>query len=264
MRLPVKIGIGVVVAGAVVYGAGYGHHLYSQWNNTRDVLPVFTEPGPGTRAPAHDFVGIELGKSTVADATALGVALGADCDNSSMRALMEKNRQKVQQAMADAKAKGEDPDGVTGASQANYHSKKEQNPQVRLSCYIEPDKLTDRRRAPGAKLYGLFIFDSKDLPARHASVQREIADPTVALTEYRAAIDEMTKKLGPPTATHGEPRVDGTVPVGTLLKTEWKFADVTAEVSAVNLSGIRVMERMEVPWPVRADAPVHPTPAAAQ
>ena len=254
-----KILIAAVALVVVGVGGAYGFHLWMVWDRTRDVLPEFHEPGPGPRAPMHSFLGVDIGTSTVADVAALWGAKGADCKDSSIRALMESKRQDVHKKMADAKAKGEDPDGVTGASLANYHSKKERNPQVRLACKVAPSAFSDRDRVEGDVLYWLIIFDSKDLPARHTSVQRAFTDAAPAANEYRSAVDAFTKVLGPPTSVKETPPRDGVVLApGAMLRSTWNFADLTAEVSAMHLNSIRVMERMEVPWPVRPDAPARP------
>ena len=57
-----------------------------------------------------------VGESRQKDVDALALT---GCRNTSMRALMTAKRENVQKEMQQAEARGDDPDGVTGASLAN-------------------------------------------------------------------------------------------------------------------------------------------------
>ena len=224
------------------------------WQRSRDVLPEMVDVPDGPRAPRREFLELSVGRSTLADAELLAKAKGVECLDTSMRAIMESKRAKVKEEMAAAEARGDDPDGVTGASLAKGRSKREQNPQVRLRCDVPYGAFSDRPRVEGAPLYWLMIFDSARHALRHTSVQRKFTDKTLAVDEYRAGVEALTKVLGAPSSVK-EPTTtaDDIFPSGAMFQAEWKFADLRAEVVASNFGSIRVMERMEVPWPVRVD-----------
>ena len=250
----------VIAAGtlALLGAAAGGVRLYMVRQQAQDVLPAFVDVPAGSRAPRREFLGLEVGVSNVADAELVATQAGAVCENSSFRALMEAKRQDTKEKMAEAEARGDDPDGVTGASLANYRSKKERNPQVRLACDKVPvSAFTDRARVPGDPLYWLLIFDSPAHAMRHTSVSRRI-DMDLVNEEWQSAVDNMTKRFGAP-STLKAPEAD--IAKGAYYEAKWEFADLHAQVSAFKIGDkARFTERVEVPWPVRVSTPA--TPAA--
>jgi hypothetical protein len=252
-----KLAIGIVV---VLVFATVAVRGYMVWNRTRTVLPDYVEMPAGPRAPSTDFLGLAIGKDTLPAVEVAYRRQGVTCVNTSMRALMQAKRDETKQKMAEAEKRGEDPDGVTGASLANYVSKKERNPQVRLSCTkVDAGGFTDRKRSPGAGLW-LIIFDSEESPLRHTSFQRGLSDATVALAEWNAAVDSITTRFGAPTRLEA-PRADDPEPIkgGAYFVAEWAFADLKIDVTLFRIGGrITLQERAEVPWPVRPDAPALP------
>lgn len=241
----------VIAAGtlALLGAAAGGVRLFMVWRQSQDLLPEFIDVPAGPRTPRREFLGLEVGKSSVGDAELVAQQAGATCENSSMRALMAAKREQTKKQMADAEARGDDPDGVTGASLANYHSKKERNPQVRLACdKVALASFTDRARVPGDPLYWLIIFDSPTHAVRHTSVSRRI-DLDLVGEEWQSAVDNMTKRFGAPTKLKPP---EGDVAANAYYEAKWQFADLEAQVSAFRIGNkARFMERVEVPWPVR-------------
>jgi len=195
------------------------------------------------------------------------------CHDTSARALMKQMREKKIAEIEAKKAKGEEVDAVSGASVLHKKSPKERNPQVRLSCEdVRAASLTDRARPP-AKGRLLYIFDSPDHPLRHVSYRRVHRDPKAALADVSSALEALTALYGPPLTSSGPLPVasEGIDPalIFPLLKTlkyEWRYADLLVQLTALNFGkrGIDVLESIEVPWPVRSDAPALPAlPASA-
>jgi hypothetical protein len=245
----IVLGVLLIVAGVV--------RACMLWDRARDKMPELTEVPEGRRAPAGSstLFGLVVGESRMGAVDALGLA---GCRNTSMRALMQKKRDAIKDAMKQAEARGDDPDGVTGASLANYRSRKEQNPQVRISCEpVAGAVFSDRQRGPETGRL-LVVLDSAEHPVRHVSFARKIDEPMRALDEWNGAVAEMTKRFGEPTSTmNGEPAFQvPPFPRMKLFKNEWTFTDLRAEVTAMSFGarGIDVKEALEVPWPVRVDA----------
>ena len=257
-RRRLKIAI-ASVAGvcAVVVGVGV-QRMYAR-RHIADVLPAFTEPGPGPRAPATRALGFVVGTSGLPQTQGRLGQVGITCADTSMRALMHEARERTRQEMQARKARGEDPDAVTGASRVNYRSPKEANPQVRLACNDVPTgKLTDAARAPGSGRL-LLVFDSPRHPLRHVSFERTFpADASAAaLTEFLAARRRLTDSFGPPATTRAAAAAAGELPWLSPQEIRWTFADLQARITAINYGprGVVLSEVVEVPWPVRADAP---------
>jgi hypothetical protein len=245
---------GLLLALAAAAGGVRG---FMVWQQRQDLLPELIDVPAGPRAPRREMLGLELGRTTLPEAEVVYRGVGVECVNTSFRALMEARRRQVKEKMEAAAARGDAPDGVTGASLVEYRSKKERNPQVRLSCEgVRPDAFGDRPRAPGAPLYWLLIFDSEKHPLRHTSISRRIADPAVAAEEWRSALDAMTRRFGAPTDRVG-PVDDAGASMfdqGAYYQVSWRFADLHAEVHAFRVGrDVRFTEKVEIPWPVRSD-----------
>ena len=251
MRRKILLALAVVVA--VLGAAAGGVRGYLVWRNSQDELPALVDVPAGIRAPTREFLGLAIGRSTLAEAELAYRSAGVTCGNSSFRAIMAANREQTKKKMAEAEARGDDPDGVTGASLANYRSKKERNPQIRLACEGVPvSTFSDRERAAGEPLYWLIIFDNERHALRHTSITRRIADPAIAAEEWRSAIDNLTRRFGAPSRLKAPEGSD--VPKGAYYEAKWQFADLEAQVTAFRIGdSVRFTEKVEVPWPVRVD-----------
>lgn len=242
MKKALLIAAGVL---ALLGAAAGGVRLFMVWRQSQDLLPEFVDVPAGPRAPTREFLGLKIASSTVADAELVAKQANVVCENSSFRALMAAKREDIKEKMAEAEAKGDDPDGITGASLVNHRSKKERNPQVRLACSKVPlTTFDDRPRVPGDALYWLIIFDSPAHALRHTSVSRRI-EPDLLDEEWRVAVDTMTRRFGAPSKLKE---------VETIREAKWEFADLQAQVTAFKIGkSVRFTERVEVPWPVRVE-----------
>lgn len=264
MRAGVKAAL--AVAGVLILGIG-GWRVWRMYGGGEaDELPTFIEPAAGPRAPVSTGIGVTVGKSTLPEVEALVAAWGIPCEDTSARALMKKMRDKKQAEIAEKEARGEAVDANAGASWMNKKSRRELNPQIRYACAdVKAPQLKDRER-PAAEGRLLFVFDSEDLPLRHVSFRRLQKEPLAAYHDFRAALDTMT-------AVYGAPHVEtGKIPVAEALagaelfpklvpiKREWNFSDIQVKVTVLNFGarGIDILESVEVPWPVRPDAPALP------
>jgi transposase InsO family protein len=217
--------------------------------------PPSVDPPAGPRAPGSDAFGARVGHTSLADAQALLRRLGVECPDTSARAIMTRARAARLREAEDRKARGLPPDAVSGAS-AGRRSPMERNPQVRLSCEGLPTTLLgDRPRAPSEGRL-LLVFDSDELPVRHVSFQRTMTDTALARSELQAAVAAFETRFGPP--TRRPPADQASLPWLVPVEYVWTFADLTVRASALNFGGTRgimLTELIEVPLPVRADAP---------
>ncbi len=225
-----------------------------------DELPAFIEPGEGPRAPSTRFLGFDIGRMTLEQARAKIAQLRLDCRDTSVRALMRHAREVK---IAQAEARGEDPDAVASASW-NRPSPRERNPQVRMSCDDVNLHTLDPRYPDGLEGRFLLVFDSEALPLRHVSVRRSAPESEMrgALVDARMSATAMTEMLGEPAETRGALASDFVEPDGgegaypLVSGAYWRFADFEAEVSVTKIPGtITINEGIGVPTPIRPDAP---------
>jgi hypothetical protein len=218
------------------------------------VLPEFEELDPSlSRTPNNEAFGVQIGEAKLEPLLADLQARGLACDDTGMRASMEKLREHKRKQLAAA----EDPDAVTGASILHRRSKKERNPQIRLSC--ELDSLTELEPGrPQMKGRALFVFDSPELPLRHASLRRTYHDSESAMLDLRESVARFEAIHGQPSTSRGVIPKPGEAPIKPEpIRVQWRYGDLLVEVSATSFGKmISVDERVEVPWPVRPDAPV--------
>lgn len=267
MRRWQKATVGVGAAMVVLTASAYGYHRYRMASMMKlvDELPAFSDPATGVRAPVARGLGFEVGSLDVSALKATLSNQHLDCPDSSIRALMEQARQAKRQEIEAAKAKGVDT--VAGASMLYRRSPKERNPQVRLSCNdVAASHLKDRVRAASQGRL-LFVFDSPKHPLRHVSYARSFRsiDDTLALQEFEAATTAMTALYGLP---EDKPKEAPGLPL-PLYKSytyAWKFVDLHVSVKLMNMGDGRLHldETVEVPWPVRADAPARGQPLAKE
>ena len=228
---------------------------YTAWRRTQapaPLLPELVDPGPGPRAPANRAFGVALGEARFEAIEALAAARGLSCRDTSARALMQRVR-------AENAAKGGGVDAVSRASAKV--SPMEQNPQVRFTCEgVDAERLGDRPRPPAAGRW-LFVFDGPEAPLRHVSYRRQHAREEAALADAESAAEALIARFGPPhRVLRGLPPADTPSPLFPRfepVELAWRFADLSAAVRVMGAgaAGIDVYEVVEVPWPVRADAP---------
>lgn len=220
-----------------------------------DQLPQFTEPGVGPRAPTTTLFGFQIGRTSLDQVKQRAAQQGWTCQDTSMRALMQAAREQKRREYQERKARGENVDAISGASALNRRSPKEANPQVRLSCDGVPGQALPQEPRPGSRGRLLFVFDSPKHPLRHLSFDRTYPPALTASAEQDRTASEaaLQARFGAAAVQAASPRLQWLSPV----ETEWRFADLTARVTAVNYGarGVVVSELVEVPWPVRADAP---------
>lgn len=259
MRRWQKVSVGIVGSLGALFAAAYGYHRYRMAKMTKlvDELPLFTEPASGVKSPTARAFDFEVGTSVLADVQRSLTLISSTCLDTSMRALMEAARKAKREEIAAAQLSGAGTDSVTGASMVNYRSKKERNPQVRLSCEAVPgSRLKDRPRQGTGRL--LLVFDSPKHPLRHVSYSRSFPsiDEGTALSEFLSAREAMTFLYGPPQEGLGH-EVRSPLARYESYSSDWSFADVRASLRLMNMGNgsLSLAETVEVPWPVRADAP---------
>jgi hypothetical protein len=225
----------------------------------------FRDPDPGPRAPDSAAFGAVIGATSYAEIKKLTEARELHCKDTSVRAMMEAKRAAERKKQEEAGA-----DAVSSASWMNKKSKREKNPQVRFACpKVTSELFTDRER-PRSRGRLLYVFDSEELPLRHASYQRSHHNHDAALADYKDAVAAATAIYGDPTESRGEipePGADGKVdfPQGRSLETRWDFSDLTVRVTAIHFGRkVTVGERIEVPHGVRPDAPAMGKPASTK
>ncbi|MFV8750748.1 hypothetical protein ACNOYE_09375 [Nannocystaceae bacterium ST9] len=226
-------------------------------------LPEFVEPSETLpRAPTSEGLGVMIGVIDIEQLDRHLSELGVACDDTGVRAIVQNLRDKKKAELAAA----DDPDAVSGASIVWRRSKKEKNPQVRLSCEVASIQAIDPTRGPSPEGRALFVFDSPDHPLRHASLRRNHpgTGPTTraaALRDLQAAIAVYRARFGEPSSTRGalpefdEELLDRLTPIAV----QWRYADLLVEVTLTDFGKmVSVDERIEVPWPVESDAPARP------
>jgi hypothetical protein len=107
----------------------------------------------------------------------------------------------------------------------------------------------------------LYILDSPRHKLRHASFRRQHQNHPHARDDLVDSVNHYVGIFGKPHAMSELPPVeeDGSVrfPSVTPHRFEWRFADLHVRVEAMSYGkrGVDVNEVVEVPWPVRANAP---------
>lgn len=226
-----------------------------------DVMPPFEELKAGARAPTSSYLGLEVGKTSLDEANKKTKSFNLVCNNTSMRALMQQGRDAKKKEIEEVRKAGGDVDAVSGASMVDYRSKKERNPQVRMSCDVNAKDLGDRPRTDDVKGRYLYVHDSLNHPTRHVSFRRLHKNHPAAWDDLKASVAAMTKAFGPPnkkTSEFPNENEDGSIKFARFKKYiwTWEWTDLKAEVSATNIGrGVDVNESVEVPWPTRSDAP---------
>jgi hypothetical protein len=246
--------VAVVAVGAV---AAYGAFRARVREASHYVAPPLVEPAAGPRAPSSDFAGVRIGVSRLADAKRLAAEWKLACADRSMRTLMTELRDRKRAEVRRAQAQGA-ADAVSGASILERKTARDENPQVRLSCDdVASNQLRDRPRT-ASKGRVLFVFDGEGDVVRHASYQRHHGAWEDALADFDDTKAAFTAAYGPGKES-GSAAGQSTdaLPKYGRRAAEWRFADLVATLTLVNLGGrgYSLSESVEVPYPVRADAP---------
>ncbi len=250
----------------LVVVAGFAYRGYQGYAKRKamsaPILPEFSEVPQGPRAPTTEGLGARVGYTMFAQ-----LKPGTDtCKDTSARALMKRMRAAKKKKAQEAKAKGEPVDAVSSAS-SGKKSPMERNPQIRYSCEnTEAHQIGDRDRT-SAKGRLLYIFDSADHPLRLVSYRRLHRKHTSALKDAKTSVQAMIDRYGQPHSTTNalpsEAKLVAGMPIFPKYKPFkfiWSWADlrVTVSVMSYGRRGIDVLESVEVPWPVRSDAPQRP------
>ncbi len=252
--------VGTVLVAGVSLGAYYRHRMHRE---AAYVPPVFVEPPAGPRAPSAELLGVRVGTTHVPAARAAMSAWGVTCADRSMRTLMGELRDRKREQVRLAEASGK-PDAVSGASIITRHTARDDNPQVRLSCDTDARHLADRVRSPSSGRL-LMVFDSAEAPLRHVSYQRNLSAWDDAWKDFAGTRGALMLRFGAPQERESGvatvPAADeepAPLPRYARRDAEWRYSDLDVRVSVENLGGrgFVIEETMEVPWPVRADAPV--------
>ncbi len=271
---PAQSGTSDRTSGSVpaVPSAAAKRKLIPAWEDPPDELPVFTEAPPGKKAPTSSIFGARVGTTTFDEAVVLTKQMGATCSDRSMRTAMDTMRASKKLEIEQALAQGKAIDSVTGASIVQWRSPRETNPQVRWACDgIDAALVKDRARPTVSPARLLFIFDSKNLPLRHVSLQRMWPKAQIdgAIADLRSTFEHHEKLYGPPTTATGElpttdPKSIAALRSYSAVTREWVFADLKVRVQGLNFpNGFNVQEEVDVPMPLRADAPARPATMAA-
>ena len=249
--------------GVVMAALGAAMSGGALWWSQQDLLPEFVDAAEGPRAPTSQLFGFTVGETTFDQVAQATRARNLDCNDNSMRQVLGKLRAKLREG--GAPAEGLPKDSMHRALFSRVKTKAERNPQVRWSCVGALLLGEDDVPSEAGRGRWLFVFDSPELPLRPASFRRAHDDGSVAVSDFETTVRLLTEKLGPPTSAVG------TIVGGKLAKLEpvtrtWAFADLKVEVTAL-AKGERsfdVYHGVEVPWPVRADAPQRRTARAAR
>ena len=216
------------------------------------ILPEFTEPGPGPRAPASALLDVEVGKVAFEALRARLAERNVACRDTSAKALMKAAREKK----AAERAKGGGVDAVSSAS-SKRQSPMERNPQVRLSCEgVDAQALDGRAR--GREGRALFVYDSEAHPLRHASFRRMHRDRAAALGDAQETLRALEAVYGPAMeVSRPLPAVPAALTTWTPYELRWRWADLEVQLTLIDYGdkGVNVYEAVQVPWPVRPDAP---------
>ena len=235
-------------------GSGYATHRFRRMVDAQ--IPKFVPLPEGPRAPSASALGFPLGRMTFPAAEAWAKEKGVACRDKGMAALM---REGIAAQIAAQRAAGEWALTTRAYGFLNPHGR---NPQIRYSCEDLPSTvLTDRPRTPSTGRV-LFVFDAVGLPLRHVSFMRTHQALDQARADLQETVAAFTAQLGEPTQLPtlsaplaGSPSQEFEVLRPTTF--QWRFADVVAEVTLLNTGtrGFNITEQVEVPWPVRSDAP---------
>lgn len=221
------------------------------------ILPAMTEPGPGPRGPDNHLLGVEIGRTSFEDIQAFVQARKVDCRDTSAKALMKNMRAKKMKEREAKIAAGEAVDAISKAS-SKKKSPMERNPQIRFSCEHTAAQRLDGREGQ-VQGRALFVFDSDDHPLRHASFRRLHKEVSSGVQDARRTLAAFEARFGPAhEVTYALPPEGQNLETWRPYEMSWRWADLEAKVSVVDYGkrGFNVFESLQVPLPIRPDAPV--------
>ena len=224
---------------------------------TGPILPAMTEPPEGPRGPDNSALGVKIGLTGFKALQAYVKDRNVDCVDTSAKALMKKMRAKKKAERESKVAAGQTVDAVSRAS-GKRKSPMERNPQIRFSCErILASQLDGRDDSVRGR--ALFVFDSPRHPLRHASFRRLHVDKSKGLQDARRTLANFEARFGQPhEVTYALPEDGASVETWRPYEMTWRWADMEAKVTVVDYGprGFNVFESLQVPLPIRPDAPV--------
>jgi hypothetical protein len=189
----------------------------------------------GTAGPAR-MGGIEVGRSSVAEARAAIERLGAECVDASLMAAMRK-------AHAGKAMPAQLPEG---------HARHLADPalaQARWSCEGVALDAVAQGRPAGVRARVLIVADRSDAPVRLVAVQRTHDDPDRAAADARVMFAALERELGRPDQAHGAiPAAGARLARVTPVRRTWTRGGVVVEATAVDLgaTGVSVSEEQRL------------------
>ncbi|NVB39434.1 hypothetical protein G6O69_16450 [Pseudenhygromyxa sp. WMMC2535] len=247
------LGLGLIGLAAALWWQ-FGREPAAQLPPLETRLPEFEEPEQAlARAPSSAALGARVGFDDLESLRRALAARGLDCVDTSARASVARLREHKREQIAAAG----DPDAVSGASVVWRRSSRESNPQIRLACTLETLAALDDASRPPVEGRALFVFDSPEHPLRHASLRRSYRQAEAAMLDLRETLARLEATYGEPSVRSGELPLPGDAPPRLeAIRVEWRYRDLLVRASATQIGEqVSVDERVEVPWPVRADAP---------
>lgn len=253
-----RLALAIAALLLAVFGVGWWHGAKMRAAR-KIVLPTYVEAPEGPRAPSTDAWPFRVGWSRRAEVDVWIGKQALHCEDRSVATIMRQYREQ-QLAVHEAKLARGEPDAISTAS-LKRPSPKEQIPQVRLAC----DAVAASQLGPDAPRYAtrgrlLFVFDDRDEPVRSVSFDRIFApsDASAVALDWIDRKARWTAKFGAPPHVEGrEPTGDAPLRRYEQVKATWRFVDLEVNLTAMGTGvlGISVSETIEVPMPVRADAP---------
>ena len=228
-----------------------------QWHTFIEAQqPSFIERPEGQRASRLETVlGMRIGATTVAQMKAATRFLS--CEDRSISVVMIRG---LERAAAELEARGENNWRFRIYAWLNPHGR---NPQVRFECRLEQGESFGIK---GALDEGrmILVHDGPTLPLRHTSIQRTWWNEEATLADLTASHTRLSDDHpgASPVPNPHLAELDGDGPFAELTPYtwEWRWTDLRIELTAIRYAGSRfvVTETIEVPWPVRSDAPQRP------
>lgn len=221
------------------------------------ILPAMTEPPPGPKGPDNHLLGVAVGHTSFEGVVAYMKGRNPDCRDTSARALMKRMRAQKAKAQDLAAPAADEADAVSGASWKKT-SPMERNPQVRYACENTEASTLDGRNL-SVKGRALFVFDSPEHPLRHASFRRLHPKAADGIREAQQTLAAFTGLFGVAHAVSRElPKDSAAIETWRPYEYSWLWSDLEAKVTIIDYGkrGFSVYETLQVPLPIRPDAPV--------
>ena len=270
----------------------YGLRGYHAWKRRQLPPPSwkhqFTEPPKGKLPPSFPLYGLIVGESGWQDVQRFTAQQKLVCLDNSVSAMMQRKRK----LDAEKNKKAGKADAVSGATWKK-RPPRAQNPSIRWNCErVQAAQISSFTRPHPAHGRLLFVLDSPKHPLRHISYQYDLL-PAKAVDSFQAAVNYFTQLLGKPDIardahplpqprgalkplhSNAQPVKDnatslpaskshlGEAPIdpqkvkkyGLFLR-EWRYAGLVVRLSMRSFGRwFNLSESVEIPWPIRPDAP---------